>query len=77
MYKFLEYETEEDAIVKAEEEGRAIGLPYWIDPVNTTKYPTFPMPTAEGKFVLDVTDYTSLTTAEENLVLSSFNPALR
>ena len=72
---FLEYETEEDAVAKAEEEGKALKLPYWVDPVNTTKYPNWPMPTAEGKYVLDVTNYISLTTAEQNLILSSFNPA--
>ena len=38
MDKFLIYDTKEEALAKADEEGKAIGLPYHISSENTTRY---------------------------------------
>jgi hypothetical protein len=75
MLKFLIYSTEEEALAKAEEEGRAQNLPYWQDPVNTTKYLTGPIYTDDGEFALDVTEYTTLTAEEQSATVTTLNIA--
>lgn len=64
MYKFLIYQTKEEADNRADEEGQLRNLPYWQDPVNVTRTWTAPVPTLDGEWGLDVTEYT--LTAEEN-----------
>ena len=73
MANYLLYSTEEEAIAKAEQEGRALNLEHWVDPVNVTKYLTYPIVTDDGEYALDVTEYTTLTTEEESQVVTELN----
>lgn len=71
---FLIYQTEQEAWDKADEEGQAQNLPYWQDPdVNVTRTLTAPMYTKDGEWALDVTDYTTLTEEEQEVVVEEIN----
>ncbi len=67
--KYLVYETYETALSKAEEEGRAMNLPYYS--VNSSvkkgssKYRTSPKELSNDKWSLRVTDYISLSEEED------------
>jgi hypothetical protein len=73
MYKFIIYQTEEEGLIKAEEEGRAVGLPYYENPHFATRYVTRPFLTKDSEWALDVTDYTTLTPEEEASTVSTLN----
>ncbi len=73
MYKFIIYETEEKGLEKAEEEGRAVGLPYYENPHFVTRYVTRPFLTKDSEWALDVTEYTTLTDEEKLLIVSTVN----
>ena len=73
MYKFLIYNTIDEALVKAEEEGRAVGLPWWENPHWKMKYVSYPFITADSKWALDVTQYTTLTSQEESQTVEEVN----
>lgn len=73
MYKFIIYDTIEEALVKAEEEGRAVGLPWWENPHWKMKYVSYPFIIADSKWALDVTEYTTLTDEEETQVVDTLN----
>lgn len=75
MANYLIYSTEEEAVAKAEEEGRALNLEHWVDPVNVTKYLTYPIVTDDGEFALDVTEYTTLTPEEQSSTVTTLNIA--
>lgn len=70
--KFLIYNTAEAAYAKAEEEGRAMNLPFWNDQTSVTKYRTEPLFIGDGRYVLNVSDYISLTSDEESNVVDTF-----
>ena len=53
---YLIYDNEEDANARADEEGKRIGLSYWIHGVGSRRVLS-PQPTAEGKWALNVTVY--------------------
>ena len=72
-FKFIIYETEEAGLVKAEQEGKAQNLPYWQDSENVTKYVSSPFPTSDSKWALEVTGYTTLTSEEESLIVTTVN----
>ena len=69
---YLIYTNEEDAYARADIEGQRIGYSYWTKGIGT-RWSTTPIPTAEGKYVLNVTTY-DLTDEEEAATVSSFNP---
>lgn len=69
MAKFLTYENEQDALDRADAEGQAQNLPYWQDPVNVTRTVTLPFYTSTNKWVLEVTEYTTITEEENALIL--------
>ena len=73
MYKFIIYNTIEEALVKAEEEGRAVRLPWWENPHWKMKYVSYPFITADSKWALDVTQYTTLTPEEESQTVEEVN----
>jgi hypothetical protein len=73
MYKFIIYDTKEEALVKAEEEGKAVGLPWWENPHWKMKYVSYPFITADSKWALDVTQYTTLTSEEESQTVEEVN----
>ena len=68
----LIYTTEEAACERADEEGKAIGYTYWTEGKGT-RWLTKPVPTADGKWALDVFEY-ELDDLEEASVESSYLP---
>jgi len=69
---YLIYETEQDAIERADEEGKYQGFSYWTEGKGT-RWLTKAVPTADGKWALDVSDY-ELDDIEEVSVESSYLP---
>lgn len=69
---YLIYETKEAAIDRADEEGKYQGFSYWTEGKGT-RWLTKPVPTADGKWELDVTDY-ELDSQEEADVVHSYTP---
>ena len=69
---YLIYETEEAALERADEEGKYLGFSYWTDGVGT-RWLTFPVPTADDKWALDVSDY-ELDDLEQGDILLSYTP---
>ena len=69
---YLIYTTEEAACERADEEGKAIGYTYWTEGKGT-RWLTKPVPTADGKWALDVFEY-ELDDLEEASVESSYLP---
>ena len=53
---YLIYTTEHDALERADEEGKDIGYTYWTEG-RGTRWLTKPVPTADGKWALDVSEY--------------------
>jgi len=69
---YLIYETEQDAIERADEEGKYQGFSYWTEGKGT-RWLTKAVPTADGKWALDVSEY-ELDDIEEASVESSYLP---
>ena len=69
---YLIYTNEEAACERADEEGKAIGYTYWTEGKGT-RWLTKPVPTADGKWALDVSEY-ELDDLEEASVESSYLP---
>ena len=69
---YLIYTTEQDACERADEEGKDIGYTYWTEG-RGTRWLTKPVPTADGKWALDVSEY-ELDDIEEATVESSYLP---
>jgi hypothetical protein len=67
---YLIYNTKAAAIQRAEQEGIARNLPYHTGK-GTSRYLTYPQPTADGKWALDVSGY-NLTEDEVEAVVESF-----
>lgn len=67
---YLIYETEEAALERADEEGKYLGFSYWTDGVGT-RWLTSPVPTADDKWALDVSDY-ELDDLEAQSVVDSY-----
>ncbi len=53
---YLIYETEQGAIDRADEEGKYLNFSYWTEGKGT-RWLTSPVPTADGKWALDVRGY--------------------
>jgi hypothetical protein len=64
---YLVYETEADAIARADVEGARRGYAYHNTPDGVSRYHTFPQETADNKYALDVTEY-ELTEDEESKI---------
>lgn len=69
---YLIYETENGAIARADEEGKYRRFSYWKNGIGT-RWVTAPVPTADGRFALDVTDY-ELDDVEEASVFETYLP---
>ena len=69
---YLIYTTEEAACERADEEGKAIGYTYWTKGKGT-RWLTKPVPTADGKWALDVSEY-DLDELEEASVVDTYLP---
>ncbi len=53
---YLIYENEQDALERADEEGKYHNFSYWTEGKGT-RWLTKPVPTADGKWALDVSEY--------------------
>lgn len=73
MDRFLIYNSKEEALVKADEEGKAQGLPYHSDPNLVTRYAGGLVYTNDNKVALYVTGFTTLTPEEEAQIVTSIN----
>ncbi len=67
---YLIYTTEEAAIERADEEGKDNGFAYWTEGKGT-RWLTKPVPTADGEWALDVSEY-GLDDLEEASVVDSY-----
>jgi len=67
---YLIYTAKQEAIDRAESEGIARNLPYHTGK-GTSRYLTYPSPTADGKWALDVSGY-DLTDDEVEAVVEGF-----
>ena len=67
---YLIYTTEKDACDRADEEGKDIGYTYWTEG-RGTRWLTKPVPTADGKWALDVSEY-DLDGLEQSSVVDSY-----
>jgi hypothetical protein len=67
---YLIYHTEQDAIDRADEEGKDIGYTYWTEGKGT-RWLTKPVPTADDMWALDVSEY-DLDDLEELSVVDSY-----
>lgn len=73
MHKILIYDTEEQALAKANEEGKAQGLPYHSDPTQVTRYAGALVYTSDNKVALYVNGFTTLTPEEESLIVNTID----
>jgi hypothetical protein len=67
---YLIYETKEAATDRADKQGKDNNLSYWVDGMGT-RWLTEPTPTADGKWVLDASDY-DLDDVEELALVDSY-----
>ena len=69
---YLLFSTEQDAIDRADEEGKYNNFAYWTEG-RGTRWLTKPVPTADGKWALDVSEY-ELDGLEEASVEDTYLP---
>jgi hypothetical protein len=69
---YLIFQTEQDAIERADEEGKEIGYTYWTEGTGT-RWLTKPVPTADGEWALDVSEY-DLDELEEATTADTYAP---
>ena len=69
---YLIYASEEAAIERADEEGKDNNFSYWTDGKGT-RWLTKPVPTADGMWALDVSDY-DLDVSEESATVETYSP---
>ncbi len=69
---YLIYETEQGAIDRADEEGKYLNFSYWTEGKGT-RWLTAPVPTADGKWALDVSSY-KLSELESSSTEDTFTP---
>jgi hypothetical protein len=67
---YLIYETKEAAIDRADEEGKYLGFSYFTEGKGT-RWLTYPVPTADDKWALDVSEY-DLDDLEAQSVVDSY-----
>jgi hypothetical protein len=69
---YLIYASEEAAIERADEEGKDLNFSYWTDGKGT-RWVTKPVPTADGMWALDVSEY-DLDESEESATVDTYSP---
>ena len=63
MANYLKYDTFEDALAKANQEGNHLDLPYFQGK-GATRYISYPQELTSGKWALKVDGYVTLTDSE-------------
>ncbi len=69
---YLIYASEEAAIERADEEGKDNNFSYWTEGKGT-RWLTKPVPTADGMWALDVSEY-DLDVSEESATIDAYSP---
>ena len=69
---YLIFPTEEAALERADEEGKANNFSYWTDGIGT-RWLTNPVPTSDGLWALDVSEY-DLDESEESATVDTYSP---
>ena len=69
---YLIYASEEAAIERADEEGKDNNFSYWTEGKGT-RWLTEPVPTADGMWALDVSEY-DLDVSEESATVDAYSP---
>ena len=69
---YLIFASEEAALERADEEGKYNNFSYWTDGMGT-RWLTKPVPTADGMWALDVTEY-DLDESEESATVDTYTP---
>ena len=69
---YLIYASEEAAIERADEEGKDNNFSYWTEGKGT-RWLTKPVPTADGMWALDVSEY-DLDVSEESATVDAYSP---
>ena len=69
---YLIFPTEEAALERADEEGKDNNFAYWTEGKGT-RWLTKPVPTADGMWALDVSDY-DLDESEESATVDTYTP---
>ena len=69
---YLIFPTEEAAIERADEEGKDNNFSYWTEGKGT-RWLTKPVPTADGMWALDVSEY-ALDESEESATVDTYTP---
>ena len=69
---YLIYASEEAAIERADEEGKEHNFSYWTQGKGT-RWVTKPVPTADGMWALDVSEY-DLDESEESATVDTYSP---
>ena len=69
---YLIYASEEAALERADEEGKDNNFSYWTEGKGT-RWLTKPVPTADGMWALDVTEY-DLDESEESATVDTYSP---
>jgi hypothetical protein len=67
---YLVYDTEADAVARADAEGAVKNYMYHRGDPDGTRYHTYPQVTADGKYALNVTEY-ELIEDEESAITNS------
>ncbi len=69
---YLIYASEEAALERADEEGKDNNFSYWTNGKGT-RWLTKPVPTADGMWALDVSEY-DLDESEESATVDAYTP---
>ena len=69
---YLIYASEEAALERADEEGKDNNFSYWTNGKGT-RWLTKPVPTADGMWALDVSEY-DLDESEESSTVDTYTP---
>lgn len=69
---YLIFPTEEAALERADEEGKDNNFAYWTDGMGT-RWLTKPVPTVDGLWALDVSEY-DLDESEESTTVDTYSP---
>ncbi len=72
MANYIIYDTLENALARADEQGKLMNYSFWVNGVGT-RYHTYPTETNNNKYALNVTDYT-LTSVEQSSIVTTFTP---
>lgn len=67
---YLVYDDFDTALARANAEGSACNLPYFQG-TGATRYRSYPQELSNGKWALDIKNYSALTEEEQGAIISS------